>query len=101
MDAKYYQNISSKKRHTFNLILNAPKNETNGIKTKNRIFGTYDMFPTTLAAIGVKIEGNRLGLGTNLLSGKKTIAERYGFNKVNDQLSQSSRFYNDTFMYGK
>ncbi|WP_125578144.1 LTA synthase family protein [Lapidilactobacillus mulanensis] len=98
MDAKYYQDIPSKKRHTFNLILNAAGDNSN-VKEKNRTFGTFDMFPTTLAALGVKIEGNRLGLGTNLLSAKKTIAEKYGFKVVNEELSQSSKFYNDTFMY--
>lgn len=98
MDANYYKSIPENKRHTFNLILNAAGNNTKA-KTQNRTFGTYDMFPTTLAALGVKIEGNRLGIGTNLLSNKQTIAEKYGFNKVNDELSQSSKFYNDKFMY--
>ena len=31
-------------------------------------FSQFDMFPTTLAALGVKIEGNKLGLGVNLFS---------------------------------
>lgn len=38
---------------------------------KNRLFTTFDMYPTILASIGVKIEGDRLGLGTNLFSDKK------------------------------
>jgi phosphoglycerol transferase len=29
---------------------------------KTRLYGTIDMFPTTLAALGVQIDGNRLGL---------------------------------------
>lgn len=100
MDANYYKEMGVKdsKRRTFNLILNAPVDDAT-IKTKNRMFGTYDMFPTTLSALGVKIDGNRLGMGTNLLSSKKTIAEQYGFKYVNDEFAQSSKFYNDTFMY--
>lgn len=100
MDANYYksQNVADNKRRTFNLILNSPMSKDN-VRTTNRTYGTFDMFPTTLAAMGVKIKGNRLGLGTNLLSDTKTIAEKYGFNKVNDELAQSSKFYNDTFMY--
>ena len=37
-----------------------------------------DLFQTTLAAMGTKIDGDRLGLGTNLYSDKETLAERYG-----------------------
>jgi hypothetical protein len=33
---------------------------------KRRLYGTIDMFPATLASLGVKIEDNRLGLGSNL-----------------------------------
>lgn len=103
MDANYYKKLGIKdsKRRTFNLILNAPVEDATEIKTKNRLYGTYDLFPTTLAALGVKIKGDQLGLGTNLLSNKKTIAEKYGFSHVNDELAQSSKFYNDTFMYAK
>lgn len=35
---------------------------------KNRQFTTLDFFPSTLASLGVTIEGDRLGLGTNLFS---------------------------------
>ena len=38
------------------------------MKKKNRDFSTLDFFPTTLASLGVQIEGDRLGLGTNLFS---------------------------------
>ena len=34
-----------------------------------------DMFPTTLASLGAVIDGDRLGLGTNLFSDKPTLAE--------------------------
>jgi phosphoglycerol transferase len=51
------------------------------------------MFPTTLAAMGCEIEGERLGLGTNLFSGKKTLAEEMGYDRFNKQLSQRSDYY--------
>ena len=35
---------------------------------KNRQFTHMDMYPTTLAAMGFNIEGNKLALGTNLFS---------------------------------
>ncbi|WP_261806935.1 LTA synthase family protein [Lapidilactobacillus luobeiensis] len=102
MDADYYakKKISSSKRHTFNLILNAPIDKST-VKTRNRTYGTFNMFPTTLAALGVDIKGNRLGLGTNLFSNEKTLAEKYGRKKLNSELSQSSKFYNDRFIYDK
>lgn len=101
MDVDYYKAIQSNKRHTFNLILNAPTAVTANVKTKNRQFGTTDMFPTTLAAMGVQIKGNRLALGTNLLSSEKTLVERDGLKKVNDELSATSKFYNNKFVYDK
>lgn len=52
------------------------------------------MFPTTLASLGVEIEGNRLGLGTNLFSNEKTLIEKYGIKYVNKELAYNSSFYN-------
>lgn len=61
--------------------------------TKNRIFSTFDYFPTTLASLGAKISGERLGLGTNLFSCKKTLGEIYGNDYINENLDKSSTFY--------
>ena len=55
-----------------------------------REFATVDNFPTTLAALGVQIEGNRLGLGTNLFSEEDTLIERDGLEFVNTELQKSS-----------
>ena len=52
-----------------------------------------DLYPTTLAAMGVQIEGDRIGLGTNLFSDKETILEKYGDVKVQQELSKGSSFY--------
>ena len=49
-------------RRTYNTIINSAITSDN---TKNRKFSTLDLFPTTLAALGVKIDGNKLGLGVN------------------------------------
>lgn len=77
-------------RYIYNAIINSsvkPKNE------KNRVFNTFDMFPTSLASMGVKIEGDRLGLGTNMFSDKKTLYEKKGIDYVNDEISKKSKFY--------
>lgn len=71
------------------------------INTTYRKFFTIDMYPTTLAALGAKIEGDRLGLGTNLFSDKQTLAERYGVEYVREELSKKSVFYNQKLIYGK
>jgi len=63
------------------------------IRTTNRQFSLLDMFPSTLAAMGVDIEGDRLGLGANLFSGKPTILELYSYDVVMEELAKSSRFY--------
>lgn len=56
-----------------------------------REYSTLDLFPTTLAALGVNIPKNRLGLGTNLFSMQKTITEKYGYDKVNREISRKSK----------
>lgn len=87
--SQYYDN--SQPRKVYNCIINAP------LKTKyekNRKFNTFDMYPTALAALGARIKGDRLGLGTNLFSGEKTLAEKYGYNKIDEEFSKKSTFYN-------
>ncbi len=81
-------------RTTYNCIINSP---IDAKKTTERLFGTYDMFPTTLAAMGVEIEGDRLGLGTNLFSDEKTLTEEYGFDFLDAELQKKSVYYNTVF----
>ena len=51
--------LDFKERVVYNVIINSDL-ETE--RTKNRLFTTMDMYPTTLAALGVKISGDKLGL---------------------------------------
>ena len=57
-----------------------------------REYSTMDQFPTTLAALGCTIEGNRLGLGTNLYSSEDTLLEKYGFEDVSSEMDKKSNF---------
>lgn len=59
--------------------------------TEKRSYTTFDNFPTTLAALGVKIDGNRLGLGTNLFSSTQTLTERFGIDKMESELKKKSK----------
>ena len=79
-------------RTIYNAIINS---KTTTETTKNRIFTTYDFYPTVLASLGFKIEGDRLGLGTNLFSTMPTIAEELGMDKLDKELKQNSTYYED------
>lgn len=84
MDADFCSTIDPDYRRTlYNTILNSP---IEAEETTFRKFTAMDMFPTTLASLGVEIEGNQLGLGTNLYSGEKTLAEQIGVHKLSNAL---------------
>lgn len=89
-------------RSQYNLILNPVQDISkldNSLLT-NRKYANFDMFPTVLTAMGVSYDGNRLGLGTDLLSGEKTIIEEYGLDYVNDELMKKSEYYNEKILQG-
>lgn len=82
-------------RTIYNTIINSkliPKKE------KNRLFSSFDMFPTTLASLGVKIEGNKLGLGVNLYSEEETLIEKLGYDKLNKEIMKKSVYYNNELL---
>jgi phosphoglycerol transferase len=54
-----------------------------------------DIYPTTLAALGAEIKGNRLGLGTNLFSSDPTLVEEYGQWNLSEMLSMHSEYYDN------
>ncbi|MBR2900970.1 MAG: sulfatase-like hydrolase/transferase [Clostridia bacterium] len=87
---------TSKGRRVYNCIINS-RTETEF--AKNREFCSLDMFPTTLAAIGCTIEGDRLGLGTNMFSGKPTLCEEMGAREFNEELKKSSPYYAKNFRH--
>ncbi len=92
MDSAYFTRNVDKgyMRHGYNCIINAPIQAKN---TKNRVFSSLDMFPTTLAALGCQIEGERLGFGVNLFSDKQTLPETYGYSAFCAELSKRTAYY--------
>ena len=91
MDSDFCANVSPEyQRGVLNIFVNAP---VMAVNTKNRIASTMDMFPTTIAALGGEIEGDRLGLGTNLFSGRPTLAEELGMDQLNAEVRKNSLFY--------
>ena len=97
MDSGYINRNVEKRyeRHVYNCFINSKATPVN---TKNRVFTAMDMLPSTLAAMGCKIKGERLGLGTNLFSSTKTLAEEMGYEVFNAEISKKSTFYNVEFM---
>ena len=96
MQTGFYNDINQNyKRNVYNAFINSKETTKN---SKNRYFSSFDLFPTTLAAIGVEIKGDRLGLGTNLFSNKDTLIEELGFDYMNKELSKKSDFYNNKIL---
>lgn len=96
MDPDYFKEIEKTgyERTVYNCFINSDAKWSG----KKRGFSTMDMFPTTLAAMGVKIDGDRLGLGVNLYSDKKTLIEKYGHSELEELLIKRSKFYDDEFL---
>ncbi len=92
MDKGYFQrNVDdSYDRHVYNCFINSAAEPQ---RTQTRNFSALDMFPTTLAAMGCTIKGERLGLGTNLFSGEPTMIERVGYTAFCTELAKRSEFY--------
>lgn len=86
-------------RRKYNCFINAKTvHGADKLNTKNRVFSSIDLFPTILSSMGVEIEGNRLGLGVDLFSGEKTLAEEYGVSELEQELSRHSQYYNSVFI---
>lgn len=98
MDAAFItENVDSAyTRRVYNCILNSA---VEPVSSKNRMFSTMDLFPTTLAAMGCRIEGDRLGLGVDLFSGTPTLLETYGYDRLTSLLAGSTPFYNYIFIH--
>lgn len=93
MDSDFCDPVSSDySRRVYTAYINADpvENHSEG----ERQYTTLDTFPTTLAAMGVSIEGNRLGLGTNVFSGEETLLEKDGMQMINTEFSKKSDFLN-------
>lgn len=97
MQYNYFRNkgIADEDRYVYNAFINSSVDTD---FSKNRKFSSLDIYPTILASIGVEIPGNRLGLGTNLFSGEKTLFEELGVETVQRELGRRSDFYNKNIL---
>ncbi len=89
MDSDFCENISPEyQRKVYTVYINSAVEKKN---TSYRSYTTFDNFPTTLASLGVKIEGERLGLGTNLFSERATLSEIHGYETEASEISKKSK----------
>ena len=97
MDQGYFSRVSDNdySRHVYNCFINAP---VEAVNTQNRAFCAFDMFPTTLAAMGCTIEGDRLGLGTNLFSQTPTLLEETNW-EITGEIAKNSKYYTNQFYF--
>jgi len=91
MDTTLVSDTSYYNRTIYNCILNSAVEPLSS--TKGRVWTSFDMFPTTLAAMGFAIEGNRLGLGVNMFSAEATLAEQLGYAYLNAEVNKFSDYY--------
>ena len=90
METAWFSDVSSDySRQVYNVFINSAKTTLD----TTREFTSFDIFPTTLSALGVTIPGDKLGLGTDLFSDTKTLAETYGVSKLTTELNKRSKYY--------
>ena len=95
MQEGFYPTKGEEGRYLYNVFIHSSVSGNN----KNRLFTHFDLYPTTLAAMGAEIEGDKLGLGVNLFSGEETLLEKLGYETLNAELVSKSDFYN-SFILG-
>lgn len=84
-------------RRIYNCFINSA---VEPVREKNREFTQMDMFPSTLAAMGCQIKGDRLGLGVNLFSDLDTLSEKYGYEELDLLVAKKSAIYDSKFLTG-
>ena len=94
-NSDFIDTLSKDNRYVYNVIINSVEENENN----NREYSALDLFPTTLASLGVKINGNKLGMGVNLYSDEQTLIEKYGYDYINEELKKKSTFYQNLSLY--
>lgn len=97
MDAHFDNLLTDFDRKVYYTVINPAKGCE---ETNDRIICTFDLYPTTISSLGIGIEGNRLGLGTNLFSNEQTLCEKYGKDDFFKQIFKNSKYYNNHILYG-
>ena len=91
MDTILVEGLEDEQRIVYNCFINSAVMPKGAVFERN--FTILDLFPTTLAAMGFTIEGDRLGLGINLFSTLPTLAEQMGYFTLEDEVKKYSDYY--------
>lgn len=88
MDSDFCDDVPDEyQRKVFTTYIHAP---IDTVSQAYRTYSTFDIFPTTLASLDIEIEGDRLGLGTNLFSDTETLSESYDISYINTEIQKKS-----------
>ena len=91
MDSDFCQNVPDDyERRVLVSVINGAASPADPDRVRS--YTTFDLFPTTLAAMGYSIEGDRLGLGTDLYSPTDTLSESLGMETFSEKLYEHSDF---------
>lgn len=63
------------------------------INSNNRDFSSFDMFPTILESMGIKVPRQGLGFGRSLFGDEPTLLEKYGVDQVNKAVMEKASQY--------
>ncbi|NLB20032.1 MAG: LTA synthase family protein [Clostridium sp.] len=100
MDSDFKEDINRNYTSTtYNTFINSGISVSEE-RLRNRDFYAFDLFPTTLASLGVEIMGDRVALGTNLFSDEDTLFVIHG-KSMHEELLKKSRFYDNKFLFEK
>ena len=91
MDNNLTAGLSYEQRPVYNCFMNTDIVPQGAVS--NRTFTAMDIFPTVLAALNYQMEGNRIGLGTNMFSGAQTLAEELGLGYLQEEIKKYSVYY--------
>lgn len=89
MDSDFCEDVDKDyERRVYTTYINADAEKQT---EKKRKYTVFDDFPTTLSVMGAQIEGDRLGLGTNLFSAKETLSEKEGVTAEYNKMLKKSK----------
>lgn len=97
MDSELVEGIEAYDRTNYNLFLNVDSSLTDGARMTNRLYTPMDLFPTILSALGNQIDGDRLGISTDLFSARPTLSEELGYDALNTEIGKYSQYYVEHF----
>lgn len=97
MDNQFFLDLDEKyqRKCYYTIINSAIEYDGNG-----KEISTFDLFPTTLASMGIVFDSDRLGIGTNAFSDVPPIVELLGVDEMNRQIDMNSKYYNEFILKG-